>query len=130
MPNLIKESWTVSNTHHALRVSKDEKIGGKNPAIVALLNYYLIEINPLTFILFLFSFFRPNMSVTVKSELEVDTKSKIMEPCRSDITKLELEDDEIEDTKQKGPSINDVAIFSFVFSIPLHAPPTSSPLFY
>ena len=54
------------------------------------------------------------MSVTVKSELEVDTKSKIMEPCRSDITKLELEDDEIEDTKQKGPSIND-AIFSLVF---------------
>ena len=55
------------------------------------------------------------MSVTVKSELEVDTKSKIMEPCRSDITKLELEDDEIEDTKQKGLSINDVAIFSLVF---------------
>ena len=55
------------------------------------------------------------MSVTVKSELEVDTKSKIMEPCRSDITKLELEDDEIEDTKQKGPSINDVAIFYLVF---------------
>ena len=54
------------------------------------------------------------MSVTVKSELEVDTKSKIMEPCRSDITKLELEDDEIEDTKQKGPSINDV-IFSLIF---------------
>ena len=55
------------------------------------------------------------MSVTVKSELEVDTKSKIMEPCRSDITKLELEDDEIEDTKQKGPSINDDAIFFLVF---------------
>ena len=54
------------------------------------------------------------MSVTVKSELEVDTKSKIMEPCRSDITKLELEDDEIEDTKQKGPSINDVATFHLV----------------
>ena len=52
------------------------------------------------------------MSVTVKSELEVDTKSKIMEPCRSDITKLELEEDEIEDTKQKGPSINDVTSFS------------------
>ena len=61
------------------------------------------------------------MSVTVKSELEVDTKSKIMEPCRSDITKLELEDDEIEDTKQKGPSINDVAIFSLVF-LPLSTP--------
>ena len=58
------------------------------------------------------------MSVTVKSELEVDTKSKIMEPCRSDITKLELEDDEIEDTKQKGPSIND-ATFSLVF-LPLY----------
>ena len=70
------------------------------------------------------------MSVTVKSELEVDTKSKIMEPCRSDITKLELEDDEIEDTKQKGPSINDVAIFSLVFFTPLHVPPTLSPLFY
>ena len=69
------------------------------------------------------------MSVTVKSELEVDTKSKIMEPCRSDITKLELEDDEIEDTKQKGPSINDVAIFSLVFLTPLHAPPTLSQLF-
>ena len=55
------------------------------------------------------------MSVTVKSELEVDTKSKIMEPCRSDITKLELEDDEIEDTKQKGPSTNDVATFSLLF---------------
>ena len=61
------------------------------------------------------------MSVTVKSELEVDTKSKIMEPCRSDITKLELEDDEIEDTKQKGPSINDVIIFSLVF-LPLSTP--------
>ena len=69
------------------------------------------------------------MSVTVKSELEVDTKSKIMEPCRSDITKLELEDDEIEDTKQKGPSINDVAIFFLSFFTPLHAPPTLSPLF-
>ena len=55
------------------------------------------------------------MSVTVKSELEVDTKSKIMEPCRSDITKLELEDDEIEDTKHKGPSIKDVVTFSLVF---------------
>ena len=55
------------------------------------------------------------MSVTVKSELEVDTKSKIMEPCRSDITKLELEDDEIEDAKQKGLSINDVTSFSLVF---------------
>ena len=70
------------------------------------------------------------MSVTVKSELEVDTKSKIMEPCRSDITKLELEDDEIEDTKQKGPSINDVAIFFLVF-LPLSTPhPNLSPLFY
>ena len=61
------------------------------------------------------------MSVTVKSELEVDTKSKIMEPCRSDITKLELEDDEIEDTKQKGPFINNVVIFSLVF-LPLTRP--------
>ena len=69
------------------------------------------------------------MSVTVESELEVDTKSKIMEPCRSDITKLELEDDEIEDTKQKGPSINDIVIFSLVFT-PLHTPPPLSPLFY
>ena len=97
------------------KVSEDEKIEKNNPTIVALLNYHLIEINPRTFILFIFSFFRPNMSVTVKSELEVDTKSKIMEPCRSDITKLELEDDEIEDTKQKGPSINDDAIFFLVF---------------